>query len=1297
MPARHGGHQGRMRLSKLTLAGFKSFADRTEFAFDAPITGIVGPNGCGKSNVVDAIKWVLGERSAKSLRGSSMGDVIFAGSAGRKPAGMASVTLTFENPSLDRVIDPVRGETELSEIESNDVVASHDPAEPDARSPLMRGPRRRALPIDSESVDVERRLHRDGTSEYLINGRKARLKDIRDLFLDTGIGADAYSIIEQGKVDAMLLANPVDRRVFFEEAAGVAKFRARRLEAERKLDRSETNLVRVREQLESTERRLRIVKGQAAKARLFKELDEQLRTLKTDLALHQYRELRERLNGLTSQITKLDAERRRATEALQDAEGEKQAAELARQEALQARQDADRQRTSANHLMQSAEQRRAMTERALAEARQQIESDEQAARILRERIERLEADLESQAESLESLERDAENAEREARAAADARAEAQRILGEKQDALRKRETALQDIARKREALLSEAEAERRRIETLALQRDRSINAATELESSHLQSRESLEEQERLAREHASRAADAEQELARLDEHAATLAGDSRSHAERLSEIEREIARIESRRATLAELIESRAGLGDAAREVLTRRDAGEAGYALVRGALADFIHVESEHAPAVEAALGSALQAVVVGSLGEIAEAREVLAAHGRLTALPLRDVLPESSAAAAAVATIPADRAAFARDLLRCDDLVRGAVDALLGNTIVVRDLDSAMLLAAGPARDARFVTRAGEVVEPDGRVTLGAMNGSDSGIGLLRTRAELDDLSGVLSEQTAAADGLRSRLSALNARSEEVDARRTEVRRTGVEARRAQASCDSGAERLRAEASRLERQRLSLTEEIRTSEARIESLSAERDKALAQAEKFDGLLTDERAGVDALRAEVSGCQREVETLGERLSSARVAAGSLGEKAGSMRRERRTTEVALDEARAGAERAARSIEHRVSRIAEHESAIEDCVASIERARADLDDATSRFSEAVSRLDDASSLAHGCGERVIAARERAQHIERDWNAVELTKRETEVRIETLEDRTLEDLGIDVASSLPLWSQERGEREPIDEDAQQMKIKDLQGEIRKLGNINLGALDEELDLESKNEDLAKQVADLDAAKEQLTALIKELADVSRERFKQAFEAIQASFGGPNGMFRKIFGGGRAEVRLIPNEETGEIDWLESGVEVLAKPPGKEPRTLSQLSGGEKTMTAVALLMSIFESKPSPFCVLDEVDAALDEANVERFNGVLRQFLDLSHFIVITHNKRTMRHADQLYGVTMQERGVSKRVQVRFDEVSSNGSISANASGDEADDAVDREPPVVEVPRRRRASAALTTEV
>ncbi|MCW5777818.1 MAG: AAA family ATPase, partial [Phycisphaeraceae bacterium] len=303
-----------MRLVRLTLNGFKSFADATEFTFDESITGIVGPNGCGKSNVVDAVKWVLGERSSKSLRGKEMIDVIFAGSAGRKPAGMASVTLTFENPEVVGAPAAFSG-GELSAPDGGDEDGTEDPAADDGPSVIdsrLRG--RRSLPIDADTVEVERRLYRDGTSQYLINGRRARLRDIRELFLDTGVGADAYSIIEQGKVDAMLLASPQERRTVFEEAAGIARYKQRRVESERRLDRSQANLALTREQLESTERRLRIVRGQAAKARRFRELDGELRALRAAVAFDQYDDLRQRLDGLTSRLADLEGKREEAIE-----------------------------------------------------------------------------------------------------------------------------------------------------------------------------------------------------------------------------------------------------------------------------------------------------------------------------------------------------------------------------------------------------------------------------------------------------------------------------------------------------------------------------------------------------------------------------------------------------------------------------------------------------------------------------------------------------------------------------------------------------------------------------------------------------------------------------------------------------------------------------------------------------------------------------------------------------------------------------------------------------------------------
>jgi chromosome segregation protein len=438
-----------MRLAKVTLAGFKSFADPIDFPFEAPITGIVGPNGCGKSNVVDAIKWVLGERSAKSLRGAAMADVIFAGSANRKPVGAASVTLTFDNPVTDA----------------------------DAADPRQR----RFLGVDTEQVDVTRRLYRDGRSEYETNGRKCRLRDIKELFLDTGIGTNAYSIIEQGRVDAMLTANAQDRRSIFEEAAGIARFKARSLEASRKLERTEINLVRAREQLQQTERRLRLVRRQAAKARRFRELDARYRQLRIDLALDVYHEHRSRQDTLARQLEALEASRQRLAEDLQRLEDEKQTAEIGRHRIESRQRELEQQKLEQVAARRHAEQRQGLTERHLGEARQQLEPEEARINELAERSASLAAEVNTvEVDIAEAAQRVAE-AEARVTACGDAWARLQQQTVEAQqrcEALREQVTQL---ATERSQLAAQTESIDGRCRTLSEQRDRLAARAAQLD------------------------------------------------------------------------------------------------------------------------------------------------------------------------------------------------------------------------------------------------------------------------------------------------------------------------------------------------------------------------------------------------------------------------------------------------------------------------------------------------------------------------------------------------------------------------------------------------------------------------------------------------------------------------------------------------------------------------------------------------------------------------------------------------------------------------------------------------
>ena len=1287
-----------MRLAKLTVSGFKSFADRTEFTFDAPITGIVGPNGCGKSNVVDAIKWVLGERSAKSLRGKEMMDVIFAGSAGRKPSGMAAVTLTFENPRLTEAELAARAaRRELHKaLHAEHQSAAAAGGAPSTVSALSEAEeegaaeaatlfaevesRTRHLPIDSESVDVERRLYRDGASQYLINGRKARLRDIRELFMDTGVGADAYSIIEQGKVDMMLLSNPVERRTFFEEAAGVAKFKARRVEAQRKLERTEQNLVRAREQLDSTERRLRLVKGQAGKARRFIELDTQLKTARTALAFELYDDLCSRLNGLTSRLQELQGERDSAVALVQELELSRAGAEQARHELVDRQQDLERSKVAAEHRVSSATQRRAMSERSLGEAKQQLSDDEHRLGEFDRQIEHSRREAGEKRSLLEQAEASMADAESRLRAAADARETAQGESAELRLGLAEKRASAANIDRERTGLVARIEADRRRMQTLAEQSAKVEIRLGTLDHDSAELSQQIEALRAGVEQRRAKTSDLENEINGRVASAASLSGEQRSLTERLNDLEQKAARLDSRRATLEEMVESRAGLGEAVKKVMARRDeavanAGDGSavtglYGGVIAPLAELVEVDAADALAVESALGGNLQGLVVESLALLAANQaELSQLPGRVTLLPVQ--CGEHAASRSPFPTeLVAQAGEHARpvaDLVRSPVRFRGLIERLLGHTLLVRDLDAAMLLSSGPMAGvpARYVTRDGSTLEADGRVIAGpAVSGdADEGHGLLQRRAELTELEMKLAAMSARLEADRLEMRTLDAQASDLNKQLADLRLHLAGEQRALIADESRRDRVEAELARVQRERPSLVQELSLAQERTATLAAEQAELEEKARSLQRLHDEQADIVRQLERQGEATQARLDAAFEQLTACKVEVGQQNEKLAGLRRDVGRLDAAAEDA--GRRRVAleQSVRQREQRLSDHQRVIADAEAEIALAAEEARAAVEAMVSVSGTLAEAIEASRDLGERLVASRQRADILNRDWNSIELSKRELEVRRETLEERTQQDVSLDLRAEYPafLARLESGEVSRIDTEKTSGEIDVLREEIRKLGNVNLDSIEEESQLTGRNEELIRQVADIDRARAQLEELITRLSDVSRDRFKEVFEAIQEHFSSETGMFRRLFGGGRAELKLMPVGETGEIDWLESGIEVTAKPPGKEPRSISQLSGGEKTMTAVALLMSIFQSKPSPFCVLDEVDAALDEGNVERFTGIVRQFLDQCHFIVITHNKRTMSCADHLYGVTMQERGVSKRVRVKFENVKADGSF------------------------------------
>lgn len=1251
-----------MRLSKLVLSGFKSFADHTEFRFDEPIIGVVGPNGCGKSNVVDAIKWVLGERSAKSLRGGAMIDVIFAGSAVRKPMGSATVSLVFENPVLAAPIERSRGDADGT-LDDGESVGS------EAGTTFVRRHEvsHRALPVDADEVEVTRRLYSDGRSEYLINGRKVRLRDIKELFMDTGIGTDAYSIIEQGKVAALLEANPAERRAILEEAAGVAKFRARKDEAARKLEAAERNLVVIREQLAGAERRLRIVRGQAEKAKRFVELDARRKALRSAVILDQYHEQRNRLAECGSAVDAAAVARDGLSAAIEQAEHEKREREAARDAIMVQQQRLERDRLEAAAAIKQLQQRIEFTESAIRDTRASLQQDAAAMGALDARVAQHAAALEQLKESVVRA------------------GEQVRVCEERMGALEEaRSTCAADAASARSADLQwreqhlTLERESARLEArrhAAQERVQGVAA----ESERLQSRSGELEREAAAQVIARDAARARQmeAQARADQLQEQVTAELRSVesygeegvgiAERLTALREERTRIESRRALLEEMEASREGLGGAARSVL----ADSQRFPGVRGALGDLLSTDRTHAIAVEAVLGNWLECLVVdapalSALPLLAHAREL---DGRVTFVPAA-----IHSAFAAPAALPGARALSS--VVRVSGGVQALVDSLLGGVWLVQDVEEAQRRCTEGGPGTRCVTVAGDVVDSLGAVTVGKLR--SGGGGSVIRRAELTELSEsaqVLAARMAEVQAEASRVAALGSAAQE---RSDGLDRDLQIARRASIEAEFQADRAEQLMTRLERERA--TQRFSESEA-ARRLATAQDELAQITARIDAAATELAAADDnasKARAEASTAQARLDAAQEALGTAKLDLGSASSGLQVARSEWSLTETALGETQRQRVTAEDQLRRREAHIETLEESITETRAQVTASQLRHDAVAVQLADLAQTLSEAVMANDRAGESLREVREQAANRERAWSEAELARRECAMRLDTLLGQAREELGVELET---LWDSHIAERASgafvlTDRSVAVQEVEQLREEIRSLGNVNLDSMTELNDLETRTVDMANQLVDIDSAKGHLERLVAELDATSRVRFEETFNTVRENFGGTQGMFRRLFGGGSADMYLLPGED-GQVDWLQSGIEIRAKPPGKEPRVITQLSGGEKSMTTVALLLAIFKSKPAPFCILDEVDAALDEANVERFCHALNGFLDQSHFIVITHHKRTMQACHRLHGVTMPQRGVSKRVTVRFEQVGAGGRIADSVVADELERADESE--------------------
>jgi chromosome segregation protein len=1262
-----------MRLERLEISGFKSFSDRAELAFDRGVTAIVGPNGCGKSNVADAITWVLGEQSAKSLRGDKMEDVIFSGSDARKPGATAEVRLKLSGltvprrqpgdlpfETLDRVPrlgDPLAAS--MSELNGH----GREPAEQVRDAALVA-----AIEEFARDVEVTRRLYRSGESEYLIDGEVCRLKDVHELLMDTGLGAKAYAIIEQGKIGMILSSRPTDRRQLIEEAAGITKYKSRRRAAELKLEAAQQNLTRVDDIVFEVEKQRGALKRQAAKARRYKRLRDELRRWEKVLFASRYGELAQSIEAARARLSQ--TREREAASAAQLAAVETDLGRLrveqaeADQRAAQARETAHGAELGINRRQQQLEFDRHQTA-SLATRAQEIddeirtlESRREPARIALEArrvagadAERARADAESvQLAASEDLGRAQQDIEALESAVEKARSEVYGVLNAVtalRHAAQHATTQHERVAEVLGKLAVEEDDWRRETEKVAAER-----AAAAEARAHAQETLDAVRAQRTSRETDLAAARLEHEALRRD----------------VRQREQELAAAEARLASLEEVALSRAEFGDAARMVLVHADE----QVNQQGAVADYLDVDPRYERAVEACLGELLQHVVVERRDQASAGLSLIREQGAGRCGFV--IVGETGAGLPATSDDPAPAGVVAlSSVLRVNGPYAAAIRQLLPRAYVADSFGGAADCAGRTG--ATVATIEGDVFRGPSVVSGGARVESR---GILATRREIKELQERVATDRTALDALAGRVGGIETLMTDAghaigtlqqEQHRLEIAIVGSQAQLTRAS---------EEESRLSRKADVMALERRRAEEEQSALDARRSEAESSIREMSSSQRVAEDQLADLQRRLGEAREAVAALGTRASEARAAHAALVERTAALAVE---VERLEEGARELEERIAARTQERedartrreslIARIAETERALDDEVRALEalrqrvreadeqastiRTATDSQDVLIRTARAaldavraeVSGLEvarataesDLSHLAQLCVESVQAPLDEViaevQQMEAAGEAVPdaiaITADEPDPDAEDVPAEAAV-VSVDAAGGPPA---------PASMTAEEA-IAALKEKIDRLGPVNMMAIEQFDELETRHAFLTTQRQDLIASIAQTSEAIKRIDETSKARFTEAFAAIQVNF---QQTFSTLFGGGRAGLTLLD-----ENDPLESGIDIVASPPGKRLQSVQLLSGGEKALTAIALMFAIFRYKPSPFCLLDEIDAPLDDANVGRFVEMLRGMLDRTQFILITHNRRTMEIANRLYGVTMEEPGVSKLISV-----------------------------------------------
>ena len=1190
-----------INFKEIEICGFKSFADTTRISFDGGITAIVGPNGCGKSNVSDAIRWVLGEQSSKALRGKSMQDVIFAGTEKRKKLSYCEVTLVFDNTQ-------------------------------------------KWFNIDLDEVSLTRKLYRSGESDYMINKKPCRLKDIRDLLYDSGIGKDGYSIIGQGRVDEIIQSKPEDRRAIFEEAAGIAKYKARKTETESRLVRVRDNLSRATDIITEVERRLGPLKRQSEDAKKYLEYRDQLKQMEIDAYVYQFDHAAQTKNEINVKLQGYRDNLNVLTNSL---------------ETEQAKYD-----KSLNEIDQLDKRSAELHNKLLAD-NINLEKKQGDSRLLNEQTRHLKEQIDRLTAQIDALNLDINQKSAFVKNATalcdDEKKNLNKLHEEAQDLSQKHLNLIDDLTKNE---TEKEENQRSLIDNLAKLTDIKANLSAYIAKRDTMLENIKNDNEKLSTLQAEQANLAEvvktlsteverlnstkqskdKSLNQISSQIESLAEQAESLSEAIYAIKTGISNDTNRKNILANLQADFEGYQFAVKRLMQDSKSNSTLNNAIKGVVGNIISVDPKYSTAIEIALGGSIQNIVTKDENDAKTLINYLKqAHlGRATFLPISAVKPRSISASDRQYLNTTGCLGVASELVKCEAVYRSVIDSLLGSTVVCDNLDNAVILAKRTGYAFRIVTLEGDLLSPQGSMSGGSKKSNDSS--LLSKESEIKALEQNIANKTAELHGLEKEYQQVTERLESLKILNSNESASLQQINNEFFSKNASLENNKAKLAQIEEDVFTYQSQIKVATNIVEELNSqinsidkvELDYAQTQAkvgefnetnknayeelksrrDEYQEALTSSRIKIASTEEKIKSLETNIESYTNDINTAKQSIEKLNS---DLLSQMRVYEEAINLNKSKNENEElENLKQEIEDLNTKISQFEDFKQTLMKELKDLDDKKTVLSGDIAKLNN----------KIYQEETRIQKVDID--------------IENMQERIYEEYELTYNDCAQIAHID----EEFDLKNVLININKVKNQINALGYVNINAIEEYKSEGARYEEMSSQVEDLRKAEEDAVNIIKDLSKEMLDKFNTEFEQIQANF---TKVFKELFGGGNARLEILPSE-----DPLTAGIEIIAQPPGKNLSNITLLSGGEKTMTAIAILFAILKLKPMPFCFLDEIEAALDDANIERYAQYLKRFSDETQFIVITHRKPTMEVVDTLYGVTMEEKGVSKIVSVKLSD-------------------------------------------